>query len=510
MTANRKGKVVLLGFDGMDYDLTRSMIDDGLLPNLRRLSERGSLTPLLSVFPADSIPSWITTYTGLDPSEHGILDHVNYLLGDQDEAQIDTSVFHEKTFWDRIGNEAGSSVCVINPFMAYPVWPVNGVMVNGPAFVEGEIQVSDPDRVADVKIPESIGGLEDLPSRDTMAPFLQKSIQDTLDEAEFGLRMLDKNEPDLFFQTFLTSDRVQHFLWRYCDPTDPTYPGTNEVEDGIERFFKVVDSVVGRYMERLGEDDTLLIMSDHGHGMRCTHCFNFNEYFRQKGLLADTSNGKRLSKKVLIEKLKNKVLKFMNDNDLEEYISKIAKLVPNAKELKKGTHIANYSESKAYAPDFAGTNPIGGVCINRARVDDYDAFRSELMTELGKLTYKDQPVFNWIKPREAIYNGQHIERYPDILYEMIPQLGTGFSMHTDLFTVNPTHKKISGGHKKNGILFCSDRRKWTVEAEECRITNVHETMLSLFDLESGDDRNQPFVIPTDALTRDKATERTKA
>ena len=82
-TNQPKGKVVLLGFDGMDYDLTKEMIDKGLLPNLKKLSENGSFAPLLSVFPPDSIPSWITTYTGLDPSDHGILEHVNYLLGDE-------------------------------------------------------------------------------------------------------------------------------------------------------------------------------------------------------------------------------------------------------------------------------------------------------------------------------------------------------------------------------------------------------------------------------------------
>lgn len=491
----RKGKVVLLGFDGMDYDLTRTMIDAGLLPNLKRLSETGSLTPLLSVFPADSIPSWITTYTGLDPSEHGILDHVNYLLGDQADAKIDTSVFHKKTFWDRIGNEANASVCVINPFMAYPVWSVNGVMVNGPAFIEGEIQVSDQSRLAELVVPESIGGLEDLPSRSTMAPFLEKAIQDTLNEAEFGLKMLDKNQPDLFFQTFLTSDRVQHFLWRYCDKEDPTYPGKNDVEDGIERFFGVVDRVVGQFMETLDENDTLLIMSDHGHGMRCTHCFNFNEFFRRKGYLKDTSAGNRFSKKILIEKLKNRVLRFLNDNDLEEYISKIAKLVPNAKELKKGSHIANYEDSKAYAPDFAGTNPIGGVAINRNQVDDYEAFRASLIEELHGVRYKGQPVFNWIKPREEIYSGKNLHRYPDILYEMIPVLGTGFSMHTDLFTKNPTHKKISGGHKKNGVFFCSQKDYWLINETDCKVTNMHTTLISLFGLQPSNGSAKTIIEP---------------
>lgn len=484
MSTNQpKGKVVLLGFDGMDYDLTREMIDRGLLPNLRKLSENGSFTPLMSVFPPDSIPSWITTYTGLDPSDHGILEHVNYLLGDDKDCIIDTSIFHEKTFWDKIGSETGSKVCVINPFMAYPVWPVNGVMVGGPVFIEGKIQSSDSNLVKVADIPESIGGITDLPDKSNIKPFLESTIKDTLEQAEFGLSQLRSNNFGFFFQTFLTTDRIQHHLWRYCDPTDTTYPGHNEVEDGIDRFFVLIDSIVGRFMEELKPDDILLIMSDHGHGMRCTHCFNINEFLRRKEYLKSASGDQFFSKKILVEKLKNKVLKFLNDHDLEEYISKIAKLVPNAKELKKGSHIANYSDSKAYASDFAGTNPFGGICINKELVDDYELFRSQLMIELGEVSYQGKPVFKWLKPREALYNGKYIDRYPDILFEMIPQLGSGMSMHTDLFSINPTHKKISGGHKMNGIFIINQHNQWRVNNMECKITNMCATILSVFGLQ---------------------------
>ena len=49
----------------MDFGLvTRHCAE---LPNLARLAARGTLAPLRSVFPADSIPSWITIYTGRPP-----------------------------------------------------------------------------------------------------------------------------------------------------------------------------------------------------------------------------------------------------------------------------------------------------------------------------------------------------------------------------------------------------------------------------------------------------------
>jgi len=488
-----KGKVILLGFDGMDYDLTKSLIDQGLLPNLAKLSTNGSFAPLLSVFPPDSIPSWITAYTGLDPSEHGVLDHFNYLLDKRGETAIDTSVFHEKTFWDRIGNETDTSVCIINPFMAYPVWSVNGVMVNGASFIKGSIQTSNKNITDGIEIPDSIGGIEDLPSRTTILPFYEKTIQDTKDQADFGLELLKKQSPGFFFQTFLTTDRLQHHLWRYCDKSDPTYPGTNEVEHGINGSFKLIDEIVGQFLEQMAPEDTMLIMSDHGHGMRCTHCFNINELLRQKGYLKSAGGDSLFNKKILLEKLKNRVLKFMNDHDLEEYMAIIAKWVPNAKALKKGAHITNYKDSMAYASDFAGTNPFGGICINRENVSNYEEFRSQLMSELQEIKYDGKPVFTWMKHREDLYQGKHIDRYPDILFEMVPQLGSGMSMHTELFTVNPTHKKVSGGHKKNGIFFINSPKKLSVDENSCKITNMFETLVSLYGLSSNSTTAKSFL-----------------
>jgi len=493
MSTQNIGRVILIGFDGMDFDLTTELIAQGHLPNLKKLADAGGFSPLLSVFPPDSIPAWITAFTGIDPSNHGILEHINYLLDDVEDCAIDTSVFHEKTFWDRIGNEANKKVCVVNPFMAYPVWPVNGVMVSGPVFVEGEIQCSDDEYTKGLKIPDSIGGITNFPNKSNMKPYYDDMVKDTQEQVDFGIDLLKNNKIDFFFQTIVTTDRVQHHYWRYCDKNDPTYPGPSEIDTTVTDFFKLTDNIVGQFLDELNDNDVLLIMSDHGHGMRCTHCFNTNEYLRQKGYLKSASGKKKFSKKILLEIAKNKVLKFMHDNNLEDYISVIAKFVPNAKALKKGSHITNYKGSMAYGSDFAGTNPFGGICINKEHVDNYDEFRDKLMAELKEIEHEGKKIFTWVKKREELYTGKLIERYPDILYEMLPQYGSGFSLHTDLITINPTHKKISGGHKKNGIFFINKPELWEINRKACKITNMFETLISLYGLTSGSNTTKKFL-----------------
>jgi predicted AlkP superfamily phosphohydrolase/phosphomutase len=70
-------KVIVLGFDGFDYGLTRDLIAQGRLPNLARLAKTGSFTPLASAIPPQSPVAWSTFITGTDPGQHGIFDFIH-------------------------------------------------------------------------------------------------------------------------------------------------------------------------------------------------------------------------------------------------------------------------------------------------------------------------------------------------------------------------------------------------------------------------------------------------
>src|SRR5688572_5295931 len=70
-------KVIVLGFDGLDYDLTRQMIESGRLPALAQLAQRGGFSPLGTTVPPQSPVAWSSFITGLDPGEHAIFDFVH-------------------------------------------------------------------------------------------------------------------------------------------------------------------------------------------------------------------------------------------------------------------------------------------------------------------------------------------------------------------------------------------------------------------------------------------------
>src|SRR5437879_3615339 len=77
-------RAVILGFDGMDPELTERFIAEGRLPNLAKLREQGSFRKLRTTFPAISPVAWSTFMTGVNPGKHNIYDFLardlsNYL-----------------------------------------------------------------------------------------------------------------------------------------------------------------------------------------------------------------------------------------------------------------------------------------------------------------------------------------------------------------------------------------------------------------------------------------------
>jgi predicted AlkP superfamily phosphohydrolase/phosphomutase len=68
------GRVVVLGFDGVDAAVAGQMLEAGRLPNLSELARRGGFSPLTPTVPAQTPVSWATFTTGLDPGGHRIFD----------------------------------------------------------------------------------------------------------------------------------------------------------------------------------------------------------------------------------------------------------------------------------------------------------------------------------------------------------------------------------------------------------------------------------------------------
>ncbi len=71
---SQKNRLIFLGLDGLDAELTQKWMQEGYLPNLQKLANQGNFQHLGTSNPAQSPVAWTTLATGTNPGQHNIFD----------------------------------------------------------------------------------------------------------------------------------------------------------------------------------------------------------------------------------------------------------------------------------------------------------------------------------------------------------------------------------------------------------------------------------------------------
>src|SRR3989304_5548634 len=70
-------RLIVVGFDGQDPKITEKLMQQGKLPNFKRLAELGCYSPLPTTFPSISPVAWSSFSTGTNPARHNIFDFLD-------------------------------------------------------------------------------------------------------------------------------------------------------------------------------------------------------------------------------------------------------------------------------------------------------------------------------------------------------------------------------------------------------------------------------------------------
>jgi predicted AlkP superfamily phosphohydrolase/phosphomutase len=206
----------------------------------------------------------------------------------------------------------------------------------------------------DIETPEGLGREEKFVMRmEAMSSRLRA----------MGLELLDEQDWDLYWIVFTFTDRHQHFFWKYIDPEHPMYDPVQAATYGgmIDGAYEKADAYLGEFMERLGEDDLLIIMSDHGFG-RLHYTINARNFaYRTTGtaenvLCADFFGG--------IFKIE-----VTGRNADERYVSIRNRLTESLRELEdpeRGVSLVDsiYTKDDLYSGPYLGNAP-DVICLER-------------------------------------------------------------------------------------------------------------------------------------------------
>jgi predicted AlkP superfamily phosphohydrolase/phosphomutase len=87
-------------------------------------------------------------------------------------------------------------------------------------------------------------------------------------------------------------DQLSHMFWRTMDPKHPAYDSGSKLKSVIENAYIEMDIVLGRVLDSIDGDTTVIVLSDHGFAP-FYRAFNLNTWLRDNGYayLTDDSEG---------------------------------------------------------------------------------------------------------------------------------------------------------------------------------------------------------------------------
>lgn len=255
--STRPNPFVVVGIDGGEWKVVRRLWDEGRLPNLRRLADRGATATLRTAYNSSPV-IWTTIATGVTPREHGITDFV--VPTERGDVPISSAVRKVPAIWNML-TEAGRRVAVLGWWGSWPAEPVNGVVVSDRAMLSLEQRVWPPSY-----LPTFLAELR----RAREEPSLFRPD----DEAEARDRTIARaavtlagQSFDLLLVYFRSPDIVSHNHWKHYEPESFANVDPQELAEygeRVPRSYEAVDQALGRILAAAPKAANVLVISDHG------------------------------------------------------------------------------------------------------------------------------------------------------------------------------------------------------------------------------------------------------
>ena len=274
---DKPGPVVVVGVDGGSWQVIRRLWEEGRLPHLRALSERGVVSDLMPVASASPV-IWTSMATGVRPERHGIEGFV--VPTERGPIPVSSALRKVPALWN-MATVTGRRVAVLGWWASWPAEEVNGIVASDRPFGTG----SEAFYPADLEV--SFTELAERHMEEgTQIPrhFVQDGAMGRLAVQSAG------EDFDLILVYQRTVDMVSHRYWRYFrrNATETNAPADVEKYGPIiPAAYEDLDRLVGELVEAGSPDTNLFVVSDHGfHAMKGPQVrvsFDMNGILRELG-----------------------------------------------------------------------------------------------------------------------------------------------------------------------------------------------------------------------------------
>jgi predicted AlkP superfamily phosphohydrolase/phosphomutase len=258
----------MFGLDAFDHALMDNWIEDGTLPNFRRLKEHAkawTLTGSTNVLQGSIWPSFATS---TDPGHHAMYFSYQSQAGNNRLARMQALDLKARPFWSPLDSQGKKSLIIDVPKLGLSAG-LNGVQVVEFGAMDHYAEFSTQPHSLAQQIRKRFG------EHILLQPFkrpagqhqetlltdkLCDGVQQKLDLTQW---LIERHQPDLCVSVFGEAHAAGHYLWGHGNGQGDS-PGA-----AVHRVYRKLDDAVGSLLDKYADSANLMFYS--GHGMAPDH-----------------------------------------------------------------------------------------------------------------------------------------------------------------------------------------------------------------------------------------------
>jgi predicted AlkP superfamily phosphohydrolase/phosphomutase len=479
-------RVLIIGWDGVDWKVLRPLLDSGELPNLAGLIERGAHGNCLSTVPSHSWCAWPSFMTGLNPGGHGVFDILEHKPGVSKRLPVTYHSIKARTVFDDV-SDAGKTTLALNIPLTFPTPQVRGKVVAGGVLPASrsythpvELQ-TELDRSA----PFPVNGMSWTTFRNRPEPFLDECAAITAKRQRAFEYLLDTTDWDFGVLVYVSTDRIQHCLMEYIHPEHPAYEQLKDspIAKQTRGIYSQLDEGLGKLLARTDEDDLVVFMSDHGH-QACTRACTMDRVLAHLGFLEFGRGsfafnlirwgpGRRIARRVY---------------DLLKLHGRVSIPASPIEWSKTAAYTSVVSTGEGVSVNLRGREPEGVI-----EPRDYERVRDEVAEALAGFRDPETgaaPIARILR-KEEVLSGAFLDTAPDLLLVPAP-----------LYSL--THAKgmveaadwLSGDHRLEGVIVATGPEVTPGPLpDDARLIDLGPTALAALGVPSAIPRDGAVLAP---------------
>ncbi len=484
-----RSKLAIIALDGASPDLVKRWADEGHLPNLAELIERGTFGTLLSVIPPVTGAAWGSFLTGVVPGRHGIFEWLSRRVGTYQLGLIDSSSLTCPTLFEWLSTH-GLRVGAVGVPLTYPVRPIRGFLVSDLLTPPGKNYAYPAELQAELE--SLLGG----PYPVAPPPWLGwpraerwlKALHASLSARARAAQHLATRYPwDFFMVHVMETDSVQHQMWHQLDGVERPRYRVRLAGNPILEIYQLADDLVGQLRKSFDQNTIVWVISDHGFGP-LYYNLHMNTWLLRQGFLKLKKNLPTQLKRLMFaagvvpenlypweERLR--LLGWARGDQAYRWLSRFS------------LSMRNIDWRKTYAYSYGN---VGQIYLNRRGrepqgiVTEADAHRV-----LGEL---EQALLAWVNPgngervvqcvyrKEEAYSPRALDGVPDLVFlpeEGYSPMGLSEFLSNHMISHPVAH---SGWHRKEGLFVGAGGPLRQGSAKNLKLIDLYPTICELLEV----------------------------